>query len=1252
MGKKKDKETNSENPHEETESVDKQASHDNDESSKDLKKKEKEAKKQAELQKKQEKKLQEQKKKEEKKNEKEIRKRSHTTTAVPQRSMTESTSLPPMPEAAELNKMFSQLLEDLDVPKDKRENMMKDYSNQMKWSFLYQHKLKLDSAKRSLSQENDNSSDSDSKKEDRNHQSIKNTPQYFISKLQSGEADLDCLISLRVSLSTEPIIWMNKFREIKGIPALSKLIQELEKKTNKTKTDIEFLYQCVLCIKVIMNNKYGLKEVIETPDALNRMILCLDISHPKMKIALFEIFSTVCVVFGQQGHSLSVDSMTYYKFVKREPARFAHLVEVLKYRKTENQPQNIELWVNCLTFINCLINIPDSLATRVEIRSEFLRLSIKEIIEELESKEKNMPEELSTQIKIFQDHLQADEQEFVERFERRKIRLDDPQDIFKNLNEIVSSLSYLRRPFISILRNLVSFPPDVETGLKCWMLCDKFIEQVSLQKEKIAIGEEQLDTDELMAAVEDKAELQVLKEKYDDLETELQEEKSAHGHTLKTKTAEIEKLRKKVEKYKAKKTEGSSEDAQTLKQQMAALKEENERLKQGQGLATGGSQSSDTASILPSDATPIVPPPPPGMDIPPPPPPSFAPPPPPPPPGMEGGPPPPPGFGPPPPLPGFGGSTLPKGLSKINVPKPKGPVKNLNWTKIPNNKIEGTIFTDVAKGELKLDFSEIEALFSKKVVEKKVVDEKPKKPLAVTVIDGRRSQNVGIFLNTMKMQPSEIYNLIIRLDEKYLDLDTSLRLLDNTPNSDDISAIKNYLEKGDASLLANVEKYFLQVDTIPMLKNRLRAVVFKLSFPSKVEDIQPVLIRVKEASKQVKKSKKLLKIIKVILLIGNFLNGGTARGDAFGFKINSLLKLVETKTYDNKSSLMHYLVKLVKEKMPEEDMVGFEQEIPTVIEAAKVNWSNTMSELAELKKNLKQVEADIKQIPKMEGVDDVFHKLMPKSIRKCAIEFDSLEDLMNEAQKDFESTAEAFGEAKQIPPEQFFESLSQFVQLFDKTVREIEDAKIKEEKARKRAEEEERKAKKKEEKMREKEEREKERSLKGGQSRGVEEQLAASKEDGVVDNALAALRGGQAFKKDRKRVEENVLSSVMGTLSSLSSGKKMDSAEGKTPANESSFTQPKQQRNDDTNKEETTSNVSSSQNGTSQGKQSDSANSSQPKLEETSSSETGEDSLETRRRRREERRKQREEEERREQEEAERKREERRKRLDALKANS
>lgn len=56
--------------------------------------------------------------------------------------------LPPMPEEEELVNMFSQLLDDLDVPQDSREEMMTSYSNQMKWTFLQQYKSKMDIAVR------------------------------------------------------------------------------------------------------------------------------------------------------------------------------------------------------------------------------------------------------------------------------------------------------------------------------------------------------------------------------------------------------------------------------------------------------------------------------------------------------------------------------------------------------------------------------------------------------------------------------------------------------------------------------------------------------------------------------------------------------------------------------------------------------------------------------------------------------------------------------------------------------------------------------------------------------------------------------------------------------------------------------------------------------------------------------------------------------------------------------------------------
>lgn len=63
------------------------------------------------------------------------------------------------------------------------------------------------------------------------------------------------------------------------------------------------------------------------------------------------------------------------------------------------------------------------------------------------------------------------------------------------------------------------------------------------------------------------------------------------------------------------------------------------------------------------------------------------------------------------------------------------------------------------------------------------------------------------------------------------------------------------------------------------------------------------------------------------------MNGGNAKGAAFGFKLTTLLKLIETKTQDNKSSLLHYLVNVLRTKYRNEDLISFVDEISSVVEA-------------------------------------------------------------------------------------------------------------------------------------------------------------------------------------------------------------------------------------------------------------------------------------------------------------------------------
>jgi len=65
-----------------------------------------------------------------------------------------------------------------------------------------------------------------------------------------------------------------------------------------------------------------------------------------------------------------------------------------------------------------------------------------------------------------------------------------------------------------------------------------------------------------------------------------------------------------------------------------------------------------------------------------------------------------------------------------------------------------------------------------------------------------------------------------------------------------------------------------------------------------------------EASKQLYSSRKIRKLLEIVLAMGNYMNKGN-RGNAFGFKISSLNKIQDTKSsQDRNISMLHYLVEL------------------------------------------------------------------------------------------------------------------------------------------------------------------------------------------------------------------------------------------------------------------------------------------------------------------------------------------------------
>jgi len=110
----------------------------------------------------------------------------------------------------------------------------------------------------------------------------------------------------------------------------------------------------------------------------------------------------------------------------------------------------------------------------------------------------------------------------------------------------------------------------------------------------------------------------------------------------------------------------------------------------------------------------------------------------------------------------------------------------------------------------------------------------------------------------------------------------------------------------------------MEIMHIPRLEERLKAFSVKRSFETKITTLKESLDVVSAAVAEAKNSKKFLGILELTLAVGNYINGGTNRGRAFGFKLDSLHKLADVKT-NNGSNLLGYIVELIETKYPHLD---------------------------------------------------------------------------------------------------------------------------------------------------------------------------------------------------------------------------------------------------------------------------------------------------------------------------------------------
>lgn len=252
-----------------------------------------------------------------------------------------------------------------------------------------------------------------------------------------------------------------------------------------------------------------------------------------------------------------------------------------------------------------------------------------------------------------------------------------------------------------------------------------------------------------------------------------------------------------------------------------------------------------------------------------------------------------------------------------------------------------------------------------------------------------------------------------------------------------------------------------------------------------------------------KQSKKLAKILELILLMGNYMNSGSRNGGAFGFEINFLTKLSSTKDIENKTTLLHYLVDTIESKFPE--CLKFSDELLHVDRAARVSTDVIQNAIRQMESNIRNLETDIQNCKtSVVSEEDKFLEIMEPFAREVRQKITLLSNMFKNMMTLYGDLAEFFTFDKNIYSlEEFFTDIKTFKDAFYQAwqenikLREAEEKSIRVREAREKAES--------------------EKKNKAARKKALIDMTTDQTQQGVMDSLLEALQSGQAFTREQRR---------------------------------------------------------------------------------------------------------------------------------------
>ncbi|KAI3505478.1 hypothetical protein L1887_27609 [Cichorium endivia] len=332
------------------------------------------------------------------------------------------------------------------------------------------------------------------------------------------------------------------------------------------------------------------------------------------------------------------------------------------------------------------------------------------------------------------------------------------------------------------------------------------------------------------------------------------------------------------------------------------------------------------------------------------------------------------------------------------------PLKPLHWEK--THALVGSLW-DVSHNEgiqsraPEIDISELESLFCKHKYRAHPGYEQHE-PENTRLVHPERASDCEIVLHKIKLPVSDLMGAILQLDSHAVTVDQVYNLIEICPTNEEMEMLKSYT--GDKEKLGQCEQ---------------------------ANNLRDTLNTIKEAIKEIKESTKLVKIMQIILVIGNKLNAGTTKESYTGFKLQSLEKLGDTCATDVNITLLHFLCKVVAEQTPE--LLDFYEDLIHLQDAYWVHIRSLYEDKSAMIEGFKKVQQECDASANDDGVSNPFRKALRRFLDSTGTELPRLTSFFDEVDLYAESLVVYFGEdPSHCSWKQVISSLGHFIEMFKK----------------------------------------------------------------------------------------------------------------------------------------------------------------------------------------------------------------------------